>query len=187
MMPCRLPPAGDKEDPVSTPTHLPKIAAGLNHVAYPTTNTAETVRFYTEVMGFRLAHAVRSDHDPESDTPRPFLHTFFEMGNGEVIAFFDIAGLEPKPQDDLPRWVRHLALGVDSRDAIAEWKSHLESKGLRVSGPIDHDGVWLSIYFSDPNGVTLELTHQARALGAHDAAEAAAMVATWNAERSRVA
>jgi hypothetical protein len=37
------------------------------------------------------------------------------------------------------------------------------------------------------NGVTLELTHQSRALVAHDAEEAAAMVATWNAERVRAA
>jgi catechol 2,3-dioxygenase-like lactoylglutathione lyase family enzyme len=170
-----------------TPMQMPKIASALNHVAYPTTNTAETVRFYTEVMGFRLAHAVRSDVDPESGNPRPFLHTFFEMGNGEIIAFFDIAELAVKPQDDLPRWVRHLALAVDSKEAIASWKTYLESHGLHVSGPVDHDGVWLSIYFGDPNGVTLELTHQSRALVAHDAEEAAAMVATWNAERTRAA
>jgi glyoxylase I family protein len=172
---------------MQTPTQMPKIASALNHVAYPTTNTAETVRFYTEVMGFRLAHAVRSDFDPESGNPRPFLHTFFEMGSGEIIAFFDIAELDAKPQDDLPRWVRHLALSVDSKDAIASWKAYLKGKGIEVTGPIDHDGVWLSIYFGDPNGVTLELTYQARGLVARDAEEAAAKVATWNAERSRAA
>lgn len=186
MIPCRLPPAGDEEDSMSTPT-MPKIARGLNHVAYATSNTPETVRFYTEVMGFRLAHAVRSNYDPENGESRPFLHTFFEMGNGEVIAFFDIAGLEPKPHRDLPPWVRHLALAVDSREAIVAWKTYLEGKGLKVMGPVDHDGVWLSIYFGDPNGVTLELTYQARALDQRDAEEAAAMVATWAAERTRAA
>lgn len=172
---------------MDTPTQTPKIASALNHVAYPTSNTAETVRFYTEVMGFKLAHAVRSDADPESGSARAFLHTFFAMGSGEVIAFFDIAGLAPKPQNDLPRWVRHLALSVDSREAIATWKAYLEAKGIHVSGPVDHDGVWLSIYFGDPNGVTLELTYQSRTLGTHDAEQAAAMVATWNAERSHAA
>lgn len=162
---------------------MPKIASSLNHVAYPTANTAETVRFYTEVMGFRLVHAVRSDADPENGSARPFLHTFFAMGSGEVIAFFDIAGLAPGAGDGMPPWVRHLALSVESRAAIADWKTYLESKGLRVSGPVDHDGVWLSIYFGDPNGVTLELTHQARALTDTDAAEAAAMVAAWGTER----
>jgi len=35
--------------------------------------------------------------------------------------------------------------------------------------------------------VTLELTYQARALDQRDAEEAAAMVATWAAERTRAA
>ena len=165
---------------------MPKIASQLNHVAYATANTAETVRFYTEVMGFRLVHAVQSDADPEHGVPRSFLHTFFAMGNGEVIAFFDIAGLTPRPAEDVPRWVRHLALSVDSRAAIAEWKTYLEGRGIQVSGPIDHDGIWLSIYFGDPNGVTLELTHQARALTEEDAAAAATMVAAWSAARRAV-
>ncbi len=165
----------------------PKIASALNHVAYPTANTAATVRFYTELMGFTLVHAVRGDGDPETGESRPFLHTFFAMGSGEVIAFFDIAGLAPGHEDRMPRWVRHLALAVDSRDAVLAWKSYLESRGIHVSGPVDHDGVWLSIYFGDPNGVTLELTHQARALTTDDARKAAEMVAAWAAERTRAA
>lgn len=165
----------------------PTIASSLNHVAYATANTAETVRFYTEVMGFRLAHAVRGSDDPANGSERRFLHTFFEMGGGEVIAFFDIEGLTPSARDSLPRWVRHLALSVESHEAIAAWKTYLEGHGLHVTGPVDHDGVWLSIYFGDPNGITLELTHQARALTQADADEAAAMVAAWNAERTHAA
>ena len=159
------------------------IAQGLNHVAYPTADTAATVRFYTEVMGFQLVDAVCGEMDPESGSPRRFLHTFFAMGGGEIIAFFEIEGLELPTDDRLPRWVRHLALGVDSPATLAAWKTRLEAHGLRVTGPVDHEGVWSSIYFADPNGVMLELTHQARALDAADAARAVEMVARWNAER----
>jgi len=158
---------------------MPKIASQLNHVAYPTFDTAATVRFYTEVMGFRLVDAV---HDTRG--PRPFLHTFFAMESGEIIAFFDIPGLERPAPDHLPSWVRHLALSVDSPETLAAWKARLERHGLHVTGPVDHEGVWSSIYFTDPNGVTLELTHQARPLDADDAARAAAMVAAWTAERA---
>jgi glyoxylase I family protein len=168
---------------MSTPT----IATALNHVAYPTANTAETVRFYTEVMGFKLVHAVRGKADPETGSARAYLHTFFAMGSGEVIAFFDIDGLTPSAHDSLPRWVRHLALSVDSRETLAAWQAHLTKQGIHVTGPVDHDGVWLSIYFGDPNGVTLELTYQARAVNEEDARQAAAMVAAWNAERTRAA
>ena len=157
----------------------PKIASGLNHVAYPTFDTPATVRFYTEVMGFKLAAAVQSDADPNDASSRPFLHTFFAMGSGEIIAFFDVKGLEKPKPDSLPWFVRHLALAVDSREQLLEWKQRLESHGLHVAGPVDHDGTWLSIYFPDPNGVTLELTWQARALTEKDAREAAEMVARW--------
>ena len=161
------------------PTRTPPITTRLNHVAYPTADTAETVRFYTEVMGFTLAHAIRGEIDPETREARPHLHTFLSMGSGEVIAFFDIRGLTPSAQDSMPRWVRHLALSVDSRETLAAWQAHLQRHGIHVTGPVDHEGTWLSIYFADPNGITLELTHQSRALTDADAAHAARMVADW--------
>jgi catechol 2,3-dioxygenase-like lactoylglutathione lyase family enzyme len=153
---------------------MPRIATRLNHVAYPTFDTPATVRFYTEVMGFKLVDAVRDESGP-----KPFLHTFFAMESGEIIAFFDIPGLEKPKPDGLPPWVRHLALSVDSAETLAAWKQRLESHHVKVTGPVDHDGVWSSIYFGDPNGVTLELTHQARDLTADDAARAETMVAEW--------
>ena len=153
---------------------MPRIATRLNHVAYPTFDTAATVRFYTEIMGFRLVDAVRDERGP-----KPFLHTFFAMESGEVIAFFDIPGLEKPKRDHLPTWVRHFAMSVDSMETLTAWKARLEAHGLQVAGPVDHDGVWHSIYFQDPNDVTLELTYQARDLTDDDAARAASMVAEW--------
>jgi catechol 2,3-dioxygenase-like lactoylglutathione lyase family enzyme len=125
---------------------------------------------------------VRGTWEPEKGTERPFLHTFFAMGNGEIIAFFDLAGLQPGADDGMPRWVRHLALSVDSAETLAAWKKRLEEHGLHVIGPIDHDGTWSSIYFPDPNGLTLELTHQSRPLDDGDARRAAEMVAAWTAQ-----
>lgn len=153
---------------------MPRIATRLNHVAYPTFDTAATMRFYTEVMGFRLVDAVRDQIGPTS-----FLHTFFAMESGEIIAFFDIPGLKKPQRDHVPPWVRHLAMSVDSAATLAAWKTRLESHGLPVAGPVDHDGVWSSIYFQDPNDVMLELTYQARALNDVDAHRAADMVAAW--------
>lgn len=155
---------------------MPRIATQLNHVAYPTFDTAATVRFYTDVMGFRLVDAVRDRIGPHA-----FLHTFFAMESGEIIAFFDIPGLAKPASDGVPRWVRHLALSVDSAETLAAWKTRLESHGVQVDGPIEHDGVWSSIYFTDPNAVMLELTHQARELNDADARRAADMVTQWTA------
>jgi len=157
----------------------PKIARALNHVAYPTQDTGATYRFYTEILGFRLVAAVRGNYDPESNTSKPHLHTFFAMDSGEVIAFFDIEGAEKPERDDLPTWVRHLALSVESYDDLMDWRQRLLDHGVKVSPVVDHDGIWHSIYFPDPNDVLLELTYQARTLTDEDAQRAARLVGEW--------
>ena len=158
----------------------PRIAIRLNHVAYPTFDTAVTIRFYTEVMGFRLVAALEGVSEPERQR---FLHTFFAMESGEIIAFFEAEGLKRPASDGLPRWIRHLALSVDSKETLAAWQERLAHHGVHVTGPVNHDDTWLSIYFGDPNGVTLELTHQSRALDDEDARRAASVVADWAAKQ----
>ena len=41
-------------------------------------------------------------------------------------------------------------------DALLEAKTHIESQGLDVLGPVNH-GIFKSIYFFDPNGHRIEL------------------------------
>jgi catechol 2,3-dioxygenase-like lactoylglutathione lyase family enzyme len=156
-----------------------KIATRLNHVAYPTTDTGATYRFYTEILGFKLVAAVKGEFDPESRSAKPHLHTFFAMGTGEVIAFFDVEGLERPKKDHVPTWARHLALSVDSQEELSAWRQRLLDHGVQVSPIVDHDGVWYSIYFPDPNDILLELTYQTRELTEDDAAKAARMVGEW--------
>ncbi len=158
---------------------LPKLASALNHVAYLTEDTAATHRFYTEVLGFPLVAAVRNDFDPESNTQRPSLHTFFAMSSGEVIAFFEIDGVKRPPKGDVPTWARHFAMNVDSRDDLVDWRQHLRENRIGVTDIVDHDGVWQSIYFMDPNEVLLEFTYQTRSLTADDAKRAQAMLQEW--------
>ncbi len=163
---------------------MPKVAAGLNHVAYLTEDTAKTKRFYSEILGFPLVAAVRNDYDPESDSNRRSLHTFFAMGSGEVIAFFEIEGVKHPPKDDVPTWARHFAMGVESRQQLDDWHARLKEHGVPVTDVVDHDGIWYSIYFMDPNNVLLEFTYQARELDADDASKAETMLEEWNATRA---
>ena len=156
-----------------------KIAERLNHVAYVTTDTGATYRFYTEIMGFKLVAAVRGEYDPESRSEKPHLHTFYAMGSGEVIAFFDIEGLERPKKDAAPTWSRHFAMSVGSQEELMAWRQRLLDHGVQVTPVVDHDGVWFSIYFPDPNDILLELTYQARQLTEDDAAKAAQMVGEW--------
>ena len=165
-------------------SEMPKVASALNHVAYVTQDTEATKRFYTEVLGFPLVAAVRGEFDPETNTDRPHIHTFFAMGGGEVIAFFEFKGEKPGKPDHMPTWARHFAMSVDSYDDILAWKKRLEENDVQTTDVVDHDGIWKSIYFMDPNQVLLEFTYQARELTDADAASAETMVAAWVAEKA---
>jgi glyoxylase I family protein len=158
---------------------------GLNHVAYVTWNTAETVRFYTEVLGMRLVGHATGDQTSSGPSNR-FLHTFFEMGDGSCIAFFEIDGVERETHvSPVPNWARHIALGVGSLDELADWENHLRQQGVELLQR-DH-GTWLSIYFFDPNGLRIELTYQNRPLTDEDAAAANAALAEWTASHAQAA
>jgi len=155
----------------------------LNHVAYVTRDTASTIRFYRDVLGMRLISYAEGDEVPSTQDATPFLHTFFQMGDGSCIAFFEIEGLpEETAASVIPRWAPHLALSVDGQEELDAAQRRLEGAGVEVRGPVEHEGIWKSIYFFDPNGIRLELTWQSRALTDEDADRAAIEVERWLAE-----
>jgi glyoxylase I family protein len=153
---------------------------GLNHVAYVTWDTGATVRFYTEVLGMKLV-----GHAEDSVPPNHFLHTFFEMEDGSCLAFFDIQGLPPEHvETPVPDWARHIALNVGSEDELVEWQNRLRQHNVDILAIKDHEGIWQSTYFYDPNGIRLELTYQRRPLGPAEASAAEEAVRQWTAGSS---
>jgi len=129
----------------------------LHHFAYRCRDAEETGRFYEDVLGLPLACVVSHEHVPSTGEYQPYLHIFFEMGDGSYLAFFDLFdGRSCTPDPDTPAWVNHLALQVDSREALHQAKARLEAAGVDVLGPSQH-GTFDSIYFFDPNGIRLEL------------------------------
>lgn len=155
---------------------------GLNHVAYLTHDTAKTVDFYTNVLGMKLVGHALDDKVGSTGEAQRFLHTFFEMEDGSCVAFFELEGLPDDPDETIvPTWVRHIALSVDSLSALEDARQRLVGAGVDVIGPVDHEGIWQSIYFFDHNDIRLELTYQRRPLGEADAKAAADAVAAWTA------
>ncbi|MEO6625585.1 MAG: VOC family protein [Burkholderiaceae bacterium] len=158
----------------------------LNHVAYVTWNTAETVRFYTRVLGMKLRGHASGVKVSTGEAGR-FLHTFLEMQDGSHIAFFEIDGVEHEHhKTPVPSWARHIALNVESEKILGEWEQRLRTHNVEFIGPIDHDGVWKSLYFFDPNGIRLELTYQNRELNDNDEALAAQAVSDWARDHQQV-
>lgn len=131
----------------------------LSHVAYVTGDTAATVDFYTRLLGMELVNAVLDDAIPSTGDPVPYFHSFFRMGDGSTIAFFEAPSLPPPapPSDPAYGVFQHLALQVGSREEVDRWCEWLRSNGVDVLGPVDHKIIY-SIYFHDPNGIRLEIT-----------------------------
>ena len=132
---------------------------GLHHFAYRCRDAEETRVFYEDLLGLPLTHIVRAETIPSTGEYCPYVHLFFEMTDGSSMAFFDLGdNTASEPSPNTPRWANHIALRVDSADAVLNALARLQAAGVEVIGPVDHDGFVLSIYFFDPNGIRLELT-----------------------------
>jgi len=143
-------------DPSSLPPPVP--VHGLHHFAWRCRNAEETRHFYEDLLGLPLVHLIRADHVPSTGEYCPYVHIFFRLGDGSFIAFFDLGdGTAAEPSPNTPAWVNHLALRVQSLDALHAARERLLAAGVEVLGPTDHH-IIQSIYFFDPNGLRLELT-----------------------------
>lgn len=128
----------------------------LNHVAYRCRDAKETAEFYRDVLGLKFAHTIVQDRVPSTQEFAPHAHVFFEMADGSWVAFFDMADEPVVDQEKNPDWAQHLALEVESVEALEAALMNLEAHDVEVLGPIDH-GFIRSIYFYDPSGHRLEL------------------------------
>ena len=129
----------------------------IHHVAYRCHDAKETVEFYQRVLNMDFQLAIAENEVPSTKEPDPYMHVFLDAGMGNVLAFFELPNSPKMGRDDqTPIWVQHIAFEVESLEALIEAKSHIESQGLDVLGPVNH-GIFKSIYFFDPNGHRIEL------------------------------
>ena len=136
----------------------PVPVRGLHHFAWRCRDSEETRRFYEDLLGLPLVHVIKSDHVPSTGEYCPYVHIFFQLRDGSCIAFFDLGDdIAALPSPNMPAWVNHLALRVDSQAELLAAKARLEAAGVEVLGPTDHH-IIESIYFFDPNGLRVELT-----------------------------
>jgi catechol 2,3-dioxygenase-like lactoylglutathione lyase family enzyme len=156
---------------------------GLHHNAYRCRDSEETRKFYEDFLGLPLAHSLEIK---ETKTGRrtDVLHTFYEMGDGSYLAFFEAPDrpFEFKPQHD---YDLHIALEVNT-ETLHRMLEKGKAEGREVRGISDH-GFIHSIYFRDPNGYVIELT--AKVPGRDQALDPAAngarrILDAWQAEKA---
>jgi catechol 2,3-dioxygenase-like lactoylglutathione lyase family enzyme len=120
-------------------------ARGLHHCAVVARDVEETVRFYQELLEFPLTEIFENrDHQGSN-------HFFFDIGSGNLLAFFDFPGLDLGPYAEVLGGLHHIAISVEPE----KWE-YLKRKLDQAGVAYLHESE-TSIYFRDPNGARLEL------------------------------
>jgi glyoxylase I family protein len=123
-------------------------ARGVHHVALIARDVEETIRFYQDLLGFPLVELVENrDYQGSS-------HFFFDIGNGNLLGFFDFPGHDHPESTETLGGVQHIAISVGDEEFKAA-RARLDTAGIEYVGP--DRGVEDSVYFRDPNGAPIEL------------------------------
>jgi catechol 2,3-dioxygenase-like lactoylglutathione lyase family enzyme len=120
-------------------------ARGVHHVAIVVADVERTVRFYQELLEFPLTELFENRDYPGSN------HFFFDIGEGNLLAFFDFPGLGVGPYAEVLGGLHHLAISVEP-DRWVQLKDKLDDAGIEY---VHESGT--SIYFRDPDGTRVEL------------------------------
>ena len=133
----------------------------VHHSAYRCRDAEQTRWFYQDVLGLRLRAALTFDGISGTDIAREYMHLFFEMPDGNFVAFFDDpSSASPDQFDQRDGFDIHIAFEIDNEEDLLNWKRKIKDARIKCAGPIDHHFV-KSIYFYDPNGYQVEITCKA--------------------------
>jgi len=120
-------------------------ARGVHHIALLCSNVERTVRFYQDVLEFPLTEIFENRDYAGSN------HFFFDLGNGNLLAFFDFPGLNLGPYAEVLGGLHHISISVEP-EKWERLKGKLEAAGVPY---VIHSVT--SMYFPGPDGERLEL------------------------------
>src|ERR1700736_6240251 len=114
----------------------PSSARGLHHLALLSSDVEATITFYQELLEFPLTELF------ENRDYRGSTHFFFDIGNGNLLAFFDFPGLDLGDYAEGVGGMHHIAISVEH-----EWWQHLKDK-LDTAGVSYEHMSGSSLYFN---------------------------------------
>jgi catechol 2,3-dioxygenase-like lactoylglutathione lyase family enzyme len=146
---------------------------GFSHIGLATLDFDKTREFYEGVLGFKpvVCDTITIEEGGK------IRHIFFNTGRDQLMAFMEARDVPGVPSEydaginrglGLPGGIYHFAFEAGNEAALAQKREELLSKGVQVSGIVDHN--WAkSIYFKDPNGISLEYCCLIREFSDNDA------------------
>jgi catechol 2,3-dioxygenase-like lactoylglutathione lyase family enzyme len=120
-------------------------ARGVHHQALISSDVERTIDFYQGLLEFPLTELFQN-RDYVGST-----HFFFDIGNGNALAFFDFPGLGLKEYAEVLGGHHHLAISME-RGTWERIRAKLDAAGVATHVEAD-----TSIYFMGPDGERLEL------------------------------
>ena len=123
----------------------PSSARGVHHIALLSSDVEATIAFYQDLLEFPLTELFEN-RDYQGST-----HFFFDIGNGNLLAFFDFPGLDLGGYAEVLGGLHHIAISVTT-DRWEHLRTKLDAADVHtvlMSGS--------SLYFSGPDGERLEL------------------------------
>ena len=133
---------------------------GFSHIGLSTLDLDRTREFYEGVLGFK---PVIADTIKVQEGGR-LRHLFFDTGRDQLIAFLEAQGVPGVPAEydaginrglGVPAAFYHFAFEAGSEAGLIDKRDQLRAKGVQITDIVDH-GWSKSIYFKDPNGLSLE-------------------------------
>jgi catechol 2,3-dioxygenase-like lactoylglutathione lyase family enzyme len=120
-------------------------ARGLHHFALVSSDVERTITFYQDLLEFPLVELF------ENRDYRGSTHFFFDVGNGNYLAYFDFPGLDVGGYREVLGGLHHIAISVtpDQWERLVEKVKAAGIETLIVGGS--------SAYFPGPDGERLEL------------------------------
>src|SRR6516162_10502041 len=155
--------------PEKTPSTLVRVRTrgvtemshrGFSHIGLSTLDLDKTREFYEGILGFKpvVAETIKVKEGGH------LRHIFFNVGRGQLIAFLEPNGVLDVPVKydaginrglGVPAGFYHFAFEAGSAAALTKKRDELRAKGVETTEIVDH-GWARSIYFKDPNGISLE-------------------------------
>jgi catechol 2,3-dioxygenase-like lactoylglutathione lyase family enzyme len=123
----------------------PSSARGIHHTALLSSEVERTIRFYQGILEFPLTEIIENRDYPGSN------HFFFDVGHGNLLAFFDFPGLDLGPYAEVLGGLHHIAISV-TPEKWAALRANLDAAAVPY---LEESGT--SLYFRDPDGARLEL------------------------------
>ena len=146
---------------------------GFSHIGLSTLDLNKTRDFWENVLGFK---PVRCDIIKIKEGGE-IRHIFFDTGRDQLVAFMEARGVPGVPVEydaginrglGVPGAFYHFAFEAGTETGLEQKRQELTAKGVKVTDIVDHD--WAkSIYFSDPNGMSLEYCCYTRNFNENDA------------------